>query len=213
MIIKPFVGFKPKKYPDGSVTQWFGENEELYQRAVIINGVPLQGHNGHDYVAPWGTPQLAVEDGVICDVKEDAGGFGMHVRILAPETMHEWTYGHLSKIRCQLGQKVKVGDIIGNMGNTGFVVSTTYANKFWGKSPETMFPGTHVHFGLRQMRLNPNGWKYAGYKNRVEVLNYDNGYFGAIDPTPYLSIPEKTDWSTPENFARLLEFIRLVFRR
>jgi len=211
-INKPFSGFIAADYPKGSVTQWFGENEALYQRAVIINGVPLKGHNGHDYVAPWGTPLLAVADGIICDLKDDAGGYGKHVRIFSETSTkggNEWTYGHLSLITCKLGDKVKAGDQIGLMGNTGFVVSSQNAGGFWKYNP---YAGTHLHFGLRQMQYKKTGWQYPGMARRVDCLNYDNGYFGAIDFKDMLDIPEppKIDWNTTENFSILLKILQIL---
>jgi hypothetical protein len=61
------------------------------------------------------------------------------------------------------------------MGNTGFVVSNDRGNGYWEANP---YAGTHVHFGLRL-------WK------KGEVLNYDNGSLGAIDPIPYFLDPKK----------------------
>ena len=152
-------------YPKGNVTQWFGENPELYQKAVIINGIPLHAHNGIDIVAPWGTPIYATTTQKIQDVKNDAGGYGKHIRSLDRE--YEWVYGHLSDIFVTAGQTVVAGTHIANMGNTGFVVSG--ATPYWKVNP---YAGTHLHMGVRKI-----GTMDA-------ILDYNNGYFGAIDPFP-----------------------------
>mgnify|MGYP007100050682 CR=1 FL=1 len=212
-ISQPFVGFVATDYPKGSVTQWFGENHKLYYDAVVINGVHLEGHNGHDYVAPWGTQLLCVEGGIVCDVKEDAGGYGKHVRVFCPETKHEWTYGHLSFIQAKLGDTINAGDKIGLMGNTGFVVSDSNGLGFWKYNP---YAGTHLHLGLRQMKYSTGGWKYPGMTKKVVCLNYDNGYFGGLDFKDMLDIPEvpKKTYASDDpvwwnNFLNLLKFLRL----
>lgn len=153
---KPFKDFKNLLYPKGSITQYFGVNSEYYNK-ICIDNVCLAGHNGIDFVAPWGTPILAVEDGVVIET-EVKDGYGKHVRILSGDT--EWTYGHLSKVSVFNRQVVKQGDVIGNMGNTGMVFP----------KPSLMSPlaGTHLHLGCRVA------------KNGV-IQNYNNGYFGSID--------------------------------
>lgn len=155
---KPFEGFIATIYPQGSITQYFGVNAEYYKNVCPLEGKCLKAHNGIDFIAPWGTPLLAVEDGIVEDLSDIAGGYGRHVRILSGE--NEWVYGHLSKISVTKRQIVKKGDVIGNMGNTGLVFPT----------PSVVNPlaGTHLHLGLRK-------------KKGGVVQNYDNGYFGSID--------------------------------
>jgi murein DD-endopeptidase MepM/ murein hydrolase activator NlpD len=168
----PVKNLKWAKYPIGDVTQWFAENPELYSKAVIINGVPLTAHNGIDIVRKHGEHMFAVEKGYISDVKTDAGGYGMHVRMRSADKRREWTYGHCSAIYVTKGQEVAEGQFIAQMGNTGFVVSGN--TPYWEVNP---YAGTHCHFGLR---LFKDG----------KVQNYDNGYFGSIDPLPYFLDPK-----------------------
>lgn len=192
----PFIGFINKPYPYGSITQYYGENPDMYRKICPIAGQCLQGHNGIDIVAPYGTPLLAVEDGVIYEVNDDTGGYGRHVRIFTQVMedgyRHEWTYGHLSKILCTKGQIVKRGDVIGLMGNSGFVVTDPKANGFWSANP---FAGTHVHLGLRE------------YDKHSNVLNYDNGEFGSIDFAGLLPESDQGDvdtYNTVLNMNKLL---------
>jgi murein DD-endopeptidase MepM/ murein hydrolase activator NlpD len=181
---KPFTGCVYKASPEGSVTQWFGENPKLYAH------MNMKGHNGIDLVAPWDTPLLAVEDGTVVAVKREPGGYGRHVRfVTTPKNgvCNEWVYGHCEQLFVEVGDKITTGQKIATMGNTGFVVSDSYANTFWGTSPKNTHPGTHLHLGLRKVVRSVKGWVYAGTRIRVENLSYDNGYKGSIDPIPELT--------------------------
>jgi murein DD-endopeptidase MepM/ murein hydrolase activator NlpD len=178
-LIKPIKNFSMERYPKGTMTQGFGENPILYSK------FDMDGHNGQDHVGPHGTPMMAVEDGTILDVKNDPSGFGMHVRFLSMTSYNglhrEWTYGHCSAIFVKVGDKVQAGQVIANMGNTGFVVSGS--TPYWKNNP---YAGTHLHLGLRLMKLVKNGWKYPGSDIGIDCQNYNNGFKGSIDPAPLL---------------------------
>lgn len=177
----PIKNFTLKKYPNGSITQWFGENPDLYRPWG------LTAHNGIDIVSPWGTPMCAIEDGQITDVKLTAGGYGKHVRLRSTATTdglkREWVYGHCSEIYCEVGQLVQAGDHIADMGNTGFVVSG--ATPWWKHNP---YAGTHLHLGVRWVKEG-TGWRWNDETPRIEVQNYDNGYKGAVDPAQFFTDP------------------------
>jgi murein DD-endopeptidase MepM/ murein hydrolase activator NlpD len=175
MISNPIKGFKNKKYPQGHVSQWYGENPALYSAAVP----GLSFHNGQDIVAPWGTPLYAVEDGKVCEVKTDPSGYGMHVRFLT-ETGNEWTYGHLSSIFVKIGDEIKAGQKIANMGNTGFVVSSTNGGGYWVDG-SNKYLGTHLHLGCRKFKLDKNGWRYNSLSPKITILNPNNGAQGSIE--------------------------------
>lgn len=182
---KPIDNFVLADYPNGSVTQWFGENKELYARWG------LNGHNGIDIVAPHGSPMYAVEDAYVVDVKLDPNGFGKHLRLRSTQTYdgfyHEWVYGHCSAIRVTLGKFVEAGKHIADMGNTGFVVSGS--NPWWEYNP---YAGTHLHLGLRLLEQDEkNGWKYPGDTIRYRIVNYNNGLKGAINPRSILADSEQ----------------------
>jgi len=172
-------------YPTGDITQHFGQNPKLYE------SLGIKGHNGTDIVRPWGEHLFAVEDGIVCEVKEDPGGYGMHVRILHDtgknKEYREWTYGHLSYIHVKLGQKVSEGQYIGNMGNTGFVVSGN--TPFWSSNP---YAGTHLHIGYRLARLSSTGWKYSFEGSpKIEIVDYNNGYKGQRNVLEFFWKPGK----------------------
>lgn len=176
----PLDNFNLTPAPKGIVTQFFGENPDLYRRFGFI------GHNGIDFAQPHGSPMYAIEDAYVVSVNNDPSGFGKHVRIISRREdskgeLNEWTYGHCHEIFVEIGQVVKAGDKIASMGNTGFVVSG--ATPFWKVNPHA---GTHLHLGLRKVKRDSNGWTYPGSKFKISVLNYGNGYKGAIDPLPLL---------------------------
>ena len=75
-------------------------------------------HYGVDFSAPQGTPIYATGDGVIDKVKKSYTGYGHHV-IIDHGFGYKTLYGHMSKFNVRKGQKVKRGEIIGYVGNSG----------------------------------------------------------------------------------------------
>jgi murein DD-endopeptidase MepM/ murein hydrolase activator NlpD len=194
--------------PKGDTTQFFGENPALYARFGLI------GHNGIDLVRPHGEPLYAIEDGTVISTKEEPDGFGKNIRIISDAKDKEgnyrvWTYGHNHENYVKVGDKVKAGQHVAAMGNTGFVVSSSNANGFWKTNP---YAGTHVHLGLRLVkRPRRGGWSYEGSDIKIDVVDYDNGYKGSINPKPYLDSLQST---APEQnkslFRQLLKIKDLI---
>lgn len=146
------------------VTQGFGGNLITYERFGII------GHNGIDYLAIHGQPVYATHDGTVVYAGMDsAEGVGVVLR-----TNQEFTYENgygffktvywhlINNIPVRMGQSVKAGDIIGYADNTGY--ST----------------GNHLHFSLKPQIKGENDWTW-------ENIEQNNGFKGAIDPTPYFN--------------------------
>lgn len=79
-------------------------------------------HKGMDFTAPVGTPIYASGNGTIKHAKRSAT-FGKVVYI---DHGYGYTtiYAHMSKVKARKGQKVKRGDIIGYVGNTGRSVAS-----------------------------------------------------------------------------------------
>jgi len=79
-------------------------------------------HGALDIAGAWKTPIIAPADGVVIKVGRN-NILGNYIRIR--HTPHITTlYGHLYKIIVKKGQKVKRGDVIGYMGNTGHSTGT-----------------------------------------------------------------------------------------
>jgi len=75
-------------------------------------------HKGMDFTAPTGTPIYASGSGKAVRVDNRASGFGNHIEIKHGYG-YKTIYAHLSKYNIKAGQKVKRGDLIGFVGNTG----------------------------------------------------------------------------------------------
>ena len=77
----------------------------------------LKLHKGMDFTAPIGTEIYATGDGVIEKVGW-TGGYGKTI-LINHGYGYKTRYAHCSKFKCKKGQKVKRGDHIGYVGNTG----------------------------------------------------------------------------------------------
>ena len=75
-------------------------------------------HWGMDFSAPKGTPVFATGNGTIKKAKRSKRGYGNQVRI-DHGYGYETFYAHLNKYTVKHNQKVKRGDIIGYVGNSG----------------------------------------------------------------------------------------------
>lgn len=97
----------------------------------------LGRHLGVDYCARTGTPVMSSADGIVTMARKN-GSFGLVVE-LNHRNGFKTRYAHLSEINVRRGQKVKRGEIIGKVGNTG-------------KST-----GSHLHYEVvfRNVHRNP----------------------------------------------------------
>lgn len=87
-------------------------------------------HEGIDFTAPTGTEIYATGDGVVVTADSKKSGYGKHVEI-DHGFGYKTVYAHMSKIKVKKGQRIKRGEVIGLVGNTG--VST----------------GPHLHYEVR----------------------------------------------------------------
>jgi murein DD-endopeptidase MepM/ murein hydrolase activator NlpD len=96
--------------PEHEVTSRFGLRKDPFRRKPAM-------HSGIDFRGPVGSPVYTTAPGVIVKAGRH-GGYGKLV-----EVRHEngvtTRYAHLSMIAVRAGQKVKRGDMIGKLGNTG----------------------------------------------------------------------------------------------
>lgn len=74
-------------------------------------------HPGIDFAATEGTPVFATADGIVKKAANERG----HGKIVKIEHGNDYStiYSHLKEIKVVNSKKVKRGDIIGNVGNTG----------------------------------------------------------------------------------------------
>lgn len=95
-------------------------------------------HKAIDIANRSGGPILAADAGVVIASGWDSSGYGNRVMIDHGNGFVT-LYAHMSVIQVQSGQRVKRGDVVGQMGNTG------------------RSTGTHLHFEIRQggALLNP----------------------------------------------------------
>lgn len=78
----------------------------------------LMMHYGQDFTAKTGTEIYATGNGVVKSVKRSSRGYGNHI-IIDHGYGYETLYAHLSKFNVRKGQKIKRGEVIGYVGNTG----------------------------------------------------------------------------------------------
>ncbi len=95
-------------------------------------------HTGIDFPAPIGTPIYATGDGVISEATDAGSGYGQHI-VIDHGFGYKTLYAHMSVMKGRIGQKVKRGELIGLVGNTG---SST---------------GPHCHYEviLKDEKINP----------------------------------------------------------
>jgi murein DD-endopeptidase MepM/ murein hydrolase activator NlpD len=204
-IHEPVKNYKHRKYPHGDISQFFAESPTLYRH------LNMDGHNGIDIVRPWYSPLYAVEDGIVADVKNSPDGYGKHLRIIT-DTGHEWTYGHNALNLVEIGQKVKAGDEIAKMGNTGFVVSSHNGNGFWADG-SNKWAGTHLHLGLREVEIvTRGGWRYNPNTPMIKVKNYNNGFHGSIDFAHMLMAEDEPDTDRKMDINIVIKLIQVLQR-
>jgi murein DD-endopeptidase MepM/ murein hydrolase activator NlpD len=75
-------------------------------------------HAGMDFTSPVGTEVHSTGDGRVTFADYGTNGYGVHV-VIDHGFGYETLYAHMSKLNVRKGQRVKRGDIIGQVGNTG----------------------------------------------------------------------------------------------
>lgn len=74
-------------------------------------------HKGIDIFAPRGTPVLAATDGVVWSTRGNALG-GTVAWVFGPSAQFHY-YAHLDTLAVESGARVRAGQTIGTVGNTG----------------------------------------------------------------------------------------------
>jgi murein DD-endopeptidase MepM/ murein hydrolase activator NlpD len=75
-------------------------------------------HAGLDFTAPQGSPIYATADGIVSTAGNLGNGYGNHV-IISHGYSYSTLYGHMYRIKAKNGQRVRRGEVIGYVGNTG----------------------------------------------------------------------------------------------
>lgn len=120
-------------------------------------------HWGMDFTAPRGTPIFATGDGVVKRADNNSSGYGKHIRI-----DHGYgymsLYAHLSKYNVTKGQKIKRGDLIGFVGNTGRSEAPHLHYEVW-KDKDRINP-INFYYGSLSPQEFENMLKYASQENQ-----------------------------------------------
>lgn len=88
-------------------------------------------HYGTDYAAPTGTPIYAVGDGVITERRYTSGN-GYYIK-MRHNSVYETQYLHMSRFQkgVTVGTRVKQGEVIGYVGETGLATGPHVCFRFW----------------------------------------------------------------------------------
>lgn len=100
----------------------------------------VTAHRGTDFATPTGTKALAISDGIVTRVGNHPAA-GLHITIQYTES-YSTRYLHLSKILVKQGQRVSIGNVVAETGNTG------------------RSTGPHLHFELHANGTAVNYMKY-----------------------------------------------------
>lgn len=109
-------------------------------------------HTGMDFTSPTGTDIYATGDGVVVKLKNSRSGYGKHI-VIDHGYGYQTLYAHMVKINVRKGQKIKRGDIIGFVGNTG------------------LSKGPHLHYEVIKngKKINPANF----YSNDLSPEQYE----------------------------------------
>lgn len=88
-----------------------------------------KGHLGTDYAAPTGTPIHSTADGVVIASAYTRFN-GNYVKVKHNST-YTTQYLHMSKRKAKVGQRVKQGEVIGYVGQTGLATGPHVCYRFW----------------------------------------------------------------------------------
>ena len=109
-------------------------------------------HYGMDFTAPAGSDIYATGDGVVEVVESSRRGYGNKI-VLNHGFGYKTLYAHMSAFNVKEGQKVKRGDVIGFVGNTGLSTAP------------------HLHYEVLHNNQNVNPINY--YFNDLTSEEYD----------------------------------------
>lgn len=139
-------------------------NGDFYETQQYTHGK----HDGLDLVGITHKEIHCVYSGVVIyagweNENNHSQGFGQYVVIRQDNSNRVWYYGHMSEIKCKIGDRINIGDIVGIEGNTGH--ST----------------GNHLHICVRENGVKGcdlNVAQILGIPNSLNNINnpYNDGY-------------------------------------
>lgn len=122
-------------------------------------------HWGMDFTAPVGTEIYATGDGIVAESKKAIKGYGNHV-IIDHDYGYHTIYAHMSTIVVKRGKKVKRGELLGYVGNTGLSTAP------------------HLHYEVLKdsRKVNPINYYYNDvspdeYDKMLELVSKSNQSF------------------------------------
>ena len=117
-------------------------------------GIWARYHTGQDFPAPAGTPVYAPVSGIVLS-PTSASWAGTNIVIMHPNG-GSTLYAHLSKRVVSAGQVVKVGDLIGYVGNTGRSFGAHLHFEYYkpGTTPGDVYSASNPMTFLRSMGYN-----------------------------------------------------------
>jgi len=118
-----------------------------------------------DFTAPKGTEIYTTGDGTVEGIKKSKRGYGNHI-IIDHGYGYKTLYAHMNKILVRRGQKVKRGEVIGYVGNTGKSL------------------GPHLHYEVikNRRKINPVNFYFNDltpeeYEKMIELASRVNQSF------------------------------------
>ena len=124
-------------------------------------------HYGMDFAAPIGTPVYATGNGIIEKIKHSRSkkDYGNYILINHGYDYQSF-YAHLDKVLVGKGKKVKRGDLIGYVGNTG----------------KSTAPHLHYEVRYKKQKINPVNFYHSDlspeeYEEMLSIASQENQSF------------------------------------
>ena len=127
------------------ISDYFGSRSDPFTGKATM-------HHGMDFTGPKGSDIFVTGDGVVVEAGYSFYGYGNRV-VVDHGYGYKTVYAHLRKILIDEGQKVKRGEVIGTLGNTG------------------RSTGAHLHYEVRLSNNAVNPINY--YFNDISPEEYE----------------------------------------
>lgn len=187
------IKFKLKN--KGTVNQWFGGAPDRYA-AIGVGGHPgIDTSNGFDSPVPCDNAGLVYK--TVTPETSSEGYQGIWMIVESGTDVVEVAYGHLNRLLVKDDAIITEGTIVGTQGNKGFVFfGGTRITPDMQAAGDTR--GNHLHTQYRPVRKVKKITKGMHYLNLLsgkrykdengyyyEIVNYDNGFNGCVNPMNY----------------------------